>query len=154
MLRYRGARRVDHDAVFLQKIVADVERYPEFVPGCKEVRLLEKRGGTQRAHVVYGLSRQISFAYDCWIYDSPGQILVKGERGVFRRLHTLWRFERVHEKACDVSFVFEADFASPVLAWIGTRILEGAASGMLESFRRRADLLATKPSSAQGSSLG
>lgn len=142
MIRYRAARRVGHGAAFLQGIVGDVARYPEFVPGCREVRLLLSAGAARRAHVVYGLSRILSFAYDCRIHDGPGRILVEGERGAFRRLHTLWRFEAAGEGACEVSFAFEADFASPALAWAGTRLLEGAAAGMLEAFRRRADRLA------------
>lgn len=96
----------------------------------------------RRAHVIYGISRALSFAYDRRIHEAPGRILVEGERGVFRRLRTLWRFEPAGPAACDVSFAFEADFASPALAWAGTRLLEGAAAGMLEAFRRRADRLA------------
>jgi coenzyme Q-binding protein COQ10 len=142
MIRYRAARRVGHEASFLQGIVSDVERYPAFVPGCREVRLLLPVGAVRRAHVVYGISRALSFAYDCRIHEAPGWILVEGERGVFRHLHTLWRFEPAGPAACDVSFAFEADFASPALAWAGTRLLEGAAARMLEAFRRRADCLA------------
>jgi coenzyme Q-binding protein COQ10 len=142
LIRYRAARRVAHDAAFLQGVVADVERYPTFVPGCREVRLLLPAGAARRAHVVYGLSRLLSFAYDCRIHEEPGRILVEGERGAFRHLRTVWRFAAAGPSACDVSFVFEADFASPALAWAGTRVLETAASGMLEAFRRRADRLA------------
>jgi len=141
-MRYRAARRVGHGASFLQRIVSDVERYPDFVPGCREVCMLPPVGTARRAHVVYGISRVLSFAYDCRIYEEPGRILVEGERGVFRHLHTLWRFEPAGPEACDVSFVFEADFASSALTWAGARLLEGAAARMLEAFRRRADHLA------------
>jgi coenzyme Q-binding protein COQ10 len=123
-------------------VVADVERCPTFLPGCREVRLLLPAGAARRAHVVYGLSRMLSFAYDCRIHEEPGPILVEGERGAFRHVRTVWRFEEAGPSACDVSFVFEADFASPAMAWAGTRVLETAASGMLEAFRRRADRLA------------
>lgn len=75
--------------------------------------------------------------------SSPGGLLVEGERGTFRRLHTLWRFEGAGADTCDVSFAFDMDFASPALAWAGMSLLKETATGMLEAFRRRADRLAT-----------
>jgi coenzyme Q-binding protein COQ10 len=40
---FREERRVRHNAVQMFDLVADVERYPEFVPLCKALRVRSRR---------------------------------------------------------------------------------------------------------------
>ena len=45
MPQFRTKRRVQHSAADMFDLVADVERYPEFVPLCQSLRVRKRTGG-------------------------------------------------------------------------------------------------------------
>ena len=49
MHSYRTTRRVKHSAARMFDLVADVERYPEFVPMCESLHLRKRSGEASRS---------------------------------------------------------------------------------------------------------
>ena len=48
MPKFTNKRRVNHSAEQMFDLVADVERYPEFVPMCQSLKVRQRTAGTER----------------------------------------------------------------------------------------------------------
>ena len=113
-------RRVHHAASEMFDLVADVERYPEFVPLCQSLRVRERRTETDREIIVadmtvaYKLLRE-TFASRVTLERPKLEILVEYLEGPFRSLNNRWNFRPVQEQVCDVEFFLAYEFRSRAL---------------------------------------
>ena len=126
-------------------IVADVERYPEFVPWCADLRVESRRKATTGeeliAETVVGF-RNFRERYTSRITLDPAtySVDVVQTKGVFRRLENHWRF--VPEGGgCRVEFSIVFDFKSKVLALIAEAALSRVMAKMTQAFEARAQKL-------------
>ena len=112
-------RRVRHAAADMFDLVADVERYPEFVPLC---RALKVRRRIQEPEGVEILVADMTVAYKLVretfssrvTLDRPNlQILVEYLDGPFSHLENRWTFHPVGEQVCDVEFFIAYEFTQP-----------------------------------------
>ena len=128
-------------------LVADVERYPEFVPLC---HLLSVRQRTKRPDgteivvadmtVSFKLVRE-SFTSQVTL-DRPNlKILVEYLRGPFRSLENRWTFEPKGEDACDVGFYLAYEFKSRMLAMLMGAMFDTAFARFSAAFEKRADVV-------------
>src|ERR1700742_1667289 len=110
MPRFTETRRVRHAAADMFDLVADVERYPEFVPLCRDLKI---RRRIQQPVGVEIIIADMSVAYKLMserfssrgTLDRPNlQILVEYLQGPFSHLENRWTFHPVGERACDVEF--------------------------------------------------
>ena len=96
---FREERRVRHNAVQMFDLVADVERYPEFVPLCKALRVRSRRPETDGRETVvadmtvgYKLIRE-TFTSRVML-DKPNlKVRVEYIDGPFSRLENIWTFK-------------------------------------------------------------
>src|SRR2546430_7893215 len=110
MPRYSSKRRVHHRAEQMFDLVADVERYPEFVPLCQSLKIrqrMPKPDGTEvivaDMTVSFKLVRE-TFTSQITL-DRPNlKILVEYLKGPFSSLENRWTFEPKGDDACDVGF--------------------------------------------------
>src|ERR1700748_2066668 len=99
MPRFSNRRRVQHRAEQMFDLVADVERYPEFVPLCQSLKIrqrTQKPDGTEivvaEMVVSFKLVRE-TFTSQVTL-DRPNlKILVEYLRGPFSTLENRWTFE-------------------------------------------------------------
>src|SRR4051794_19239815 len=108
MPQFSTRRRVRHAAAKMFDLVADVERYPEFVPLCRALKVksrVEKEEGIEvlvaDMTVAYKLVRE-PFASRVTLDKPKLQILVEYLSGPFSDLQNRWTFHPVDEHACDV----------------------------------------------------
>src|SRR5690348_1229308 len=122
MPQFSTKRRVRHAATEMFDLVADVERYPEFVPLC---RALKVKSRTAKEEGVQVLVADMTVAYKLVqetftsrvTLDKPHlQILVEYLSGPFSHLQNRWTFRDAGEGVCDVEFFIEYEFRSRVLA--------------------------------------
>ena len=117
MPSFHTTRRVAHKASDMFALVADVERYPEFVPLCKGLRLLrrEHHGShetlTARMTVAYKLFTE-SFTSRVVLRPEEHAIVVDYLDGPFRKLHNRWTFTPAGEAASQVGFHLDYEFKS------------------------------------------
>jgi coenzyme Q-binding protein COQ10 len=125
-------------------LVADVERYHEFVPLCRRhvIRSREKRGELE----ILITDMTVAYAFVSETVRSRvtldranRRILVEGIGGPLRRLRTLWTFDPRPDGTCDVDFDLSYEFASRALALLMGAVFEAAFSRFVEAFQRRAD---------------
>ena len=137
-------RRVHHAASDMFDLVADVERYPEFVPLCQSlaVRKRTKEGGKDVVvadmTIAYKLIRE-TFTSRVTLDPANMEILVEYLEGPFRRLNNRWRFHAVEAHLCDVDFFIAYEFRSRTLGLLMGAVFDAAFRRFAGAFERRAD---------------
>ena len=118
-------------------LVADVRRYPEFLPWCVGARIVTRTDKEVVADLTIGFKMfRESFRSQVTL-DRPEHIQVRYLNGPFRYLNNQWRF-LPHPQGTEVRFFVEFEFRSRLLqAVIGT-VFEQAVRLMVRAFERRA----------------
>ena len=149
MPTFRNLRTVRHATEEMFDLVADVERYPEFVPLCQSLRVrrsVELGDGRQQllADMRVGyMSIRESFVSRVTLDRATKTILVEYVDGPFRRMENRWRF--VDEEAgapgaqSTVEFFIDYEFRSRIFAAMMGQVFDAAFRRFAEAFERRAD---------------
>ena len=147
MPRFSSKRRVPHSAEQMFDLVADVERYPEFVPLCHSLSVRQRTRRPDGTEVVvadmtvsFKLVRE-SFTSQVTL-DRPNlKILVEYLRGPFKNLENRWTFEPKGEDACEVGFYLAYEFRSRMLATLMGAMFDTAFARFSSAFEKRADVI-------------
>jgi coenzyme Q-binding protein COQ10 len=152
---YETTRRVPFTAEQMFVVVADVERYPEFVPLCEELRVTARDAGdaqttlTAVMAVGYGAIRE-RFTSRVTLRPEQREIDVVKIDGPFARLHNRWRFTDV-PGGCDVYFHIDYAFSSRMLSVLMGAVFDKAVRKYTEAFEARARLIYGKRAATPGS---
>jgi coenzyme Q-binding protein COQ10 len=118
-------------------IVADVRRYPEFLPWCVGARVLSRSETELTADLTIGFKVFRETFRSQVTLERPGHIHVRYLNGPFRYLNNHWRFTPV-QGGTEVDFFVDFEFNSRLLqALIGT-VFNEAVRVMVRAFERRA----------------
>jgi coenzyme Q-binding protein COQ10 len=147
MPKFSSKRRVRHSAEQMFDLVADVERYPEFVPSCKSLKIRQRTAKPDGSEVIiadmtvsFKLVRE-SFTSKVTL-DRPNlKILVEYLQGPFSKLENRWTFEPRSEGACDVGFFIAYEFKSRMLAMLMGAMFDTAFQRFAAAFEKRADVI-------------
>lgn len=143
------SRILPYTADFIFGIVADVERYPEFVPWCAGLRVLRREpaafGEVIWAETLVGY-KSLRERYISRAELDPGnrRIDVNQTEGPFRQLENHWRFRPV-DGGCRVDFSIVFEFRSRMLGHIAGAALALVMGHMIDAFEARARALSEKP---------
>jgi coenzyme Q-binding protein COQ10 len=119
-------------------LVADVERYPEFLPWCVGARVRERRGNAIVADLLIGY-RMVRERFTSRItLDRPRRIDVAYSEGPFRYLNNHWVFEPERGGGCTIDFFVDFEFRSRVLQKIIELLFNEAVRRMVGAFEARA----------------
>jgi len=146
MPAFREVRRVHHTADEMFDLVADVERYHEFVPLCLRHTILSRESQpdsevlTTDMTVECGIYRE-SYISQVTLDRANRRILVEASDGPLRELRTRWTFKPQTDRTCDVGFYLHYELASPTLALLMGAILDVAFGRFVQAFERRADIV-------------
>jgi coenzyme Q-binding protein COQ10 len=125
-------------------LVADVERYPEFVPLCEELRVISRRGEGDaeiilaRMTVAYKLIRE-AFTSEVRLDREARKIHVRYMDGPFKSLDNHWTFRPLGEGACEVGFSIHYEFRSRMLQMLMGTMFDRAFRKFADAFEARAD---------------
>ena len=151
MPRFSNKRRVQHRAEQMFDLVADVERYPEFVPLCQSMKIRHrtpKPDGTEivvaEMVVSFKLVRE-TFTSQVTLDRANLKILVEYLEGPFSTLENRWTFEPKGDQACDVGFFIAYEFKSRMLGMLMGTMFDTAFSRLSAAFEKRADQVYGKP---------
>ena len=117
-------------------VVADVRRYPEFLPWCVAARIITRTDTVLTADLTIGFKVfRETFRSEVTL-DRPGHVQVRYLNGPFRYLNNQWRISP-HAQGCEVDFFVDFEFRSRLLqAVIGT-VFNEAVQLMVRAFERR-----------------
>ena len=123
-------------------LVADIEKYPDFIPYCVALRTLgddvEDGRGTLTAEMIvaYKAFRE-RFKTRVALDRENKRIEVDYLEGPFRKLHNLWRFTDMDEGS-EVDFTIDFQFRSFFLQAAAASVFERAFEKMSDAFVTRA----------------
>jgi coenzyme Q-binding protein COQ10 len=144
MPQFSTKRRVRHAATDMFDLVADVEKYPQFVPLCSGLTVksrAEKDGKTVLVAdmtVAYKIIRE-TFTSRVTLDQQGLKILVEYLNGPFKRMQNRWTFYPVEAKVCDVEFFIDYEFRSRTLAVLMGAMFDAAFRRFAVAFEQRAD---------------
>jgi coenzyme Q-binding protein COQ10 len=145
MPQFSTTRRVRHSAADMFDLVADVERYPQFVPMCQALAVRRRTAESDgREVVIADMTIAYKFVRETFTsrvtLDRPKlEILVEYLEGPFRTMNNRWRFRLTGEHACEVEFFIDYEFRSRTLGLLMGGIFDAAFRRFSAAFERRAD---------------
>jgi coenzyme Q-binding protein COQ10 len=125
-------------------LVADVEKYPEFLPMCEALSVRERRERDGQTLLVADMTvgyKAIRETFTSQVHLKPAenQIRARYLDGPFKSLDNLWTFRPAGEGACDVVFYIDYEFKSRVLGALMGAMFDRAFRKFAEAFEERAD---------------
>lgn len=151
MPRFSTQRRVRHSAEDMFNLVADIERYPQFVPLCQSTRVRRRTEDGEGVvtliadmTVAYKLLRE-SFTSRVTLNRAASEIHVEYLDGPFSHLENRWRFKPVSDDSSDVEFFITYEFKSRTLGLLMGTMFDTAFRKFAEAFERRADSIYAAP---------
>lgn len=121
-------------------IVADVERYPEFLPWCVACRKTKTLENGFEADLAIGFKMVREKFSSRVILSPPTGILVEYKDGPFKYLSNTWKFESgSNGQGCEIDFYLEFEFRSGVLQKLIGVLFEEAVRRMVAAFESRAE---------------
>jgi len=145
MPEFSTTRRVRHSASDMFDLVADVDKYPQFVPLCSALRVRERKSAGEGVEllvadmtVAYKLIHE-TFKSRVTLDRPKLQILVEYLDGPFRRMENRWTFRPLTETTCEVGFFITYEFKSRMLGMLMGTMFDAAFRRFATAFERRAD---------------
>jgi coenzyme Q-binding protein COQ10 len=135
-------------------LVADIERYPEFLPWCLGARVRERRDNLIVADLLIGFKMVRERFTSKVTLNPPNRIDVAYAEGPFRYLANHWVFEPASEGGCRIDFFVDFEFRSRVLQKLIGVLFNEAVRRMVAAFETRARHLYGNPSVAARAGAG
>ena len=143
---FRDERRVRHNAAEMFDLVADVERYPEFVPLCKALKVRSRKSETEGRETLvanmtvgYKLIRE-TFTSRVMLDKPRLKVVVRYVDGPFSRLENVWTFkDEAESESSRVGFLIDYEFRSRTLGALMGSMFDAAFRKFAAAFEQRAD---------------
>jgi ribosome-associated toxin RatA of RatAB toxin-antitoxin module len=136
---------VPYPPLAMYELVADVEAYPQFLPGCSAARVQSRSedelvGSLTLArgplHTTFTTRNRLA---------PPDQISMQLIDGAFRDLRGEWGFAALGEQGCRVTLELAFEFANPVKDMLLGPAFEGICNQLVDAFVERARRVYGKP---------
>lgn len=126
-------------------LVADIERYPEFLPWCTGARIRARDGDVITADLMIGFRVFRERFTSKVTLQRPHRIDVNYTDGPFRYLNNHWEFEPQADGSCVIDFYVDFEFRSQLLQKLIGVLFNEAVRRMVAAFESRARQLYGKP---------
>jgi len=124
----------------LFELVADVARYPEFLPWCVASRIRSRDGDVFFADLVIGFKMVRERFTSKVTLSRPGRVDVTYTEGPFKHLNNHWRF-KPHPNGTELDFYVDFEFRSKLLQTMIGALFNEAVKLMVSAFEKRAKQL-------------
>jgi ribosome-associated toxin RatA of RatAB toxin-antitoxin module len=121
-------------------LVADVEKYPEFMPWCGGATVLERDEEGMKASVVISFAGVRQTFTTRNRHEPPELITLELVDGPFSTLTGRWEFVELAPDACKVLFTMRYAFSSRALEAVVGPVFNRIATSFIDSFTRRAQV--------------
>ncbi len=119
-------------------LVADIERYPEFVPSVVGAKVLKREENTifgQLEMERAGVREKFTTRND---FEAPVRMSLALVEGPFRLLDGLWTFEALGDRGTKIRLTMRFEFKNPLTAMLLSRAFEKTCADMVDAFVLRA----------------
>lgn len=122
----------------LYELIVDIERYPEFVPGCTRARIEEQ--GVGEVVATLGVKRGgLDTDFTTRNTLEPGRsVTMRLVRGPFRALEGVWTLKPLGDAGCEVSLRLRFEFSNRLADMMLAPMFEETAKSLVDAFVARA----------------
>jgi coenzyme Q-binding protein COQ10 len=143
MPKFETVRPSRHRPEEMFALVADIEKYPQFLPLCEALTVRSRKERDGRAMLIADMTvgyKAIRETFTSQVLLKPDEnaIDVKYLDGPFRYLTNEWRFEPAGS-GCEIHFFIDYEFKSRLLGVLMGSMFDGAFRMFSGSFEKRAD---------------
>lgn len=146
MPRHHERRTLPYTRQQMYDLVADVERYPEFLPWCIGSRIFKRLEDEIWADLVIGFKMfRERFTSRVRLVEHE-QIDVDYVKGPLKHLHNRWLFEEGTDGGCVIDFEVDFEFKNPIFERLVGALFTEAVHRLVFAFESRARELYAPPS--------
>lgn len=146
----RETKTLPYSAGQMFDLVADVARYPEFLPWVVATRIRETDGRLMVADMLVGFKALREKFTSKVELERPDRIRVHYVDGPLRDLDNTWHFRDLGGGACELDFAVDFAFKSRMFEALAGQYIDRAFRKMVAAFEARAEqLYGSRSSSAQ-----
>jgi ribosome-associated toxin RatA of RatAB toxin-antitoxin module len=120
------------------QLINDVEKYPEFVPGCVAARVVSRKDNEMVASLTIKRGPLNAEFTTRNLLDPDKRILMQFVSGPFRVLEGLWTLTPLGDLGCRVELELRFEFANRVAGALFEPLFEGTAGSLVDAFVKRA----------------
>jgi len=146
MPQFETIKHVSHPPDEMFSLVADVEKYPEFLPLCEGLTVRSRKERDGRTVLVADMTvgyKAIRETFTSQVHLKPDEnaIDVKYLDGPFRYLSNIWRFDKADDGGTDIHFFIDYEFKSRMLGALMGAMFDRAFRMFTNAFEKRADAI-------------
>lgn len=146
MPQFETTRQIRHAPDKMFALVADIEKYPEFLPLCTGLTVRSRKEKDGRTLLVADMSvgyKAIRETFTTQVYLQPDERLidVKYIDGPFKYLENRWRFDPGPGGGTEVHFFIDYEFKSRILSALMGSMFDRAFRMFSDAFEKRADVV-------------
>lgn len=125
----------------MYELVADVARYPEFLPWVSAIRIRKDDDIEMLADMVVGF-KSLRETFTSRVLKTPHRsIVVDYLDGPMKHLHNIWKFENLAGGGSTVDFTVDFSFRNRMFEALAGQFFDSALRKMTTAFIDRADAL-------------
>ena len=146
MPSFTTERHVGHTADEMFTLVADVEKYPQFVPLCERLVIRGRKPEGEREVLIADMTVAYKFMRETFttkvVLDrAAGTIRAQYLDGPFKHLDNVWTFTPVDGGHSTVTFEIDYEFRSRTLSALMGAVFDKAFRKFADAFEKRADAI-------------
>ncbi|MBE2257668.1 MAG: type II toxin-antitoxin system RatA family toxin [Rhodobacteraceae bacterium] len=148
MATHRESRAIALTAEWLFDVVADVERYPEFVPLMLDAKVVHREDDAYETEQRLALGLLMHRFRTRTELERPRRITVLSDDRSFCRFDIRWTFSPLDDEHCHVDFALDCETSSLFLMPVIQLLVLPMATSMVTAFETRAHALAAQAGAA------
>ncbi|WP_341760513.1 type II toxin-antitoxin system RatA family toxin [Candidatus Endowatersipora endosymbiont of Watersipora subatra] len=134
---------IQYSASDMFSLVADVQKYPQFVPLCQALSIHSEQKKASCSILIADMTVGYKSIYEkilCQVVLNPQEALINVNYidGPFKYLKSEWRFLEKTTAECDVYFFLDYEFKSQTLSMLMKSMFDQAFSRFIKAFEERA----------------
>jgi ribosome-associated toxin RatA of RatAB toxin-antitoxin module len=122
----------------MYQLINDIERYPEFVPGCTAARVESRKAGEMIATLSIKKGPLRAEFTTRNLLEPDKRVLMQFVSGPFRVLEGLWTLTPLGDLGCRVELEMRFEFANRVAGTLFEPLFEDTAASLVDAFVKRA----------------
>jgi len=141
MPTHSASQTLPYSCEQLFELAADVESYPEYLPGWVSARILQRQGNRLRVKQQLGLKLFPRPFVTTAVLDCPHSVSIHSSDSPFRLLRIEWRFDPTDRGYCRVSLHFSYRLRIGLLEPMAAALFGRATPDIIRRFNKRAQLI-------------
>ena len=141
MPHFKCKRRLSYKAEQIFDIIADVERYADFLPGWRSTRIVKREGNISYVDQEVGLGVFRTRFCTQALFIRPTRIDITSTDNPFQQLTIHWLFEPVTDLSCLLQFYVDFELSSTYLNKIVAPLFSSHLQRIISAFEERANFV-------------